>query len=119
MSECRALPRKKGSPVTATRILAPAIALLLLTMPAAYPAAFTLEQVLSAPFASDIVAAPAGRAFAWASDARGRRNLWLALARAPNGAFAAHPLTHYSSDDGLEISDIAFLPRHEELVYVL
>jgi len=105
--------------VTATRILAPAIALLLLATPAAYPAAFTLEQVLSAPFASDIVAAPAGRAFAWVSDVRGRRNLWLALARAPNGAFAPHSLTHYSSDDGLEISDIAFLPRHEELLYVL
>ena len=105
--------------MTATRILAPAIALLLLATPAACPAPFTLEQVLSAPFASDIVAAPAGRAFAWVSDVRGRRNLWLALARAPNGAFAPHSLTHYSSDDGLEISDIAFLPRHEELLYVL
>ena len=104
--------------MTALRILTPAITLLVLAAPAAYPATFTLEQVLSAPFASDIVAAPAGRVFAWASDARGRRNLWLAVARARDGAVAAHPLTHYTSDDGLEISDIAFLPRHEALLYV-
>ena len=99
--------------------LAPAIALLVLNTATAYSAPFTLEQVLSAPFASDIVAAPQGRAFAWASDARGRRNLWLALVRSPNGAFEARPLTHYSADDGLEISDIAFRPHHEELLYVL
>ena len=53
--------------MTATRLLAAAVALLLLDTEAAYPATFTLEQVLSAPFASDIVAAPQGRAIAWAS----------------------------------------------------
>lgn len=101
------------------RFAAPLIGALLLTTPAAYPAPFTLEQVLSAPFASDIVAAPAGRTVAWASNASGRRNLWLAVARAPNGGFAAHPLAHYAADDGLEISDIAFVPGHDEVVYVL
>ena len=105
--------------MTITRFAAPLIGALLLSTPAAYPAAFTLEQVLSAPFASDIVAAPAGRAFAWASDARGRRNVWLALGRSANAGFAVHPLTHYTADDGLEISDIAFVPGHEELLYVL
>ena len=101
------------------RFAAPLIGALLLTTPAAYSAAFTLEQVLSAPFASDIVAAPGGRTFAWASDARGRRNLWLALARSANAGVTAHSLTHYTADDGLEISDIAFIPGREELLYVL
>jgi dipeptidyl aminopeptidase/acylaminoacyl peptidase len=94
-------------------------ALLLLATPAAYPAGFTLEQILGAPFASDLVAAPAGRAIAWASDARGRRNLWLAVAQRPDGALQARALTHYSADDGREVTDIAFIPRHEELLYVL
>jgi dipeptidyl aminopeptidase/acylaminoacyl peptidase len=93
--------------------------LLLLALRTAYPAAFTLEQVLSAPFASDIVAAPSGRAFAWVSYARGRRNVWLATARSADGRFESHALTRYTADDGLAIADIAFVPRHEELLYVL
>ena len=105
--------------MTASRIAAPVIATLLLAAPATYATGFTLEQILSAPFASDIVAAPTDRAFAWASDARGRRNLWLALARSPHGGFEARPLTHYTADDGLVISDIAFVPHHEALLYVL
>ena len=44
--------------MTVTRFAAPLVGALLLTPPAAYSAAFTLEQVMSAPFASDIVAAP-------------------------------------------------------------
>jgi dipeptidyl aminopeptidase/acylaminoacyl peptidase len=106
--------------VTATRLAAPVIAaLLLFAVPAAHPAGFTLEQVLSAPFASDIVAAPSGRAFAWASYVRGRRNVWLATARSPDGSFESRPLTHYTADDGLAIADLAFVPRHEALLYVL
>jgi dipeptidyl aminopeptidase/acylaminoacyl peptidase len=94
-------------------------ALSLLATPAAHTAEFTLEQILSAPFAADIVAAPAGRAFAWVSNARGRRNVWLAIARAGGGSFEARPLTHYSVDDGLDVTDVAFVPRHDELLYVL
>jgi dipeptidyl aminopeptidase/acylaminoacyl peptidase len=105
--------------VTATRFLAAIIGTVLLTTPVAYPAGFTLEQILSAPFASDIVAAPSARAFAWVSYARGRRNVWLAVARSTDGRFESHPLTRYTADDGLAIADIAFLPRHDELLYVL
>lgn len=94
-------------------------ALLLLATPAAHPAGFTLEQILGAPFASALIAAPSGRALAWASDARGRRNLWLATAQHPDGALEARALTHYSADDGREVTDIAFVPRHDELLYVL
>jgi dipeptidyl aminopeptidase/acylaminoacyl peptidase len=94
-------------------------ALLLLAIPAAHPAGFTIEQILGAPFASGLVAAPSGRALAWSSDARGRRNLWLAVAHPPDGALEARALTRYSADDGREITDIAFVPRHDELLYVL
>jgi dipeptidyl aminopeptidase/acylaminoacyl peptidase len=94
-----------------------AVALLLLT-PAVFAAGFTIPQILSAPFASDIVASREARAFAWVSDARGARNVWLAVAASAGGAFEAHPLTHYTADDGLEIAEIAFVPHHDALLYV-
>lgn len=90
---------------------------LLAQSPAALAAGFTIPQILAAPFASDIVASRDVRAFAWVSDARGARNVWLAVAPSANGAFEARTLTHYTADDGLEIADLAFVPRHDELLY--
>ena len=86
---------------------------------AADSARFSLEQILSAPFAADLVAAPDGRAFAWVSNDRGRRNVWLAEARPGGGAFKARALTHYRADDGLDVSELAFVPKRHELLYVL
>ena len=46
--------------------------------PAATPAsAFTLEQVLSAPYPMDLTAAPSGGAVAWVFDVNGSRNVWV------------------------------------------
>lgn len=94
------------------------LVLAVLGMPAARAASFTLEQVLGAPFASTLVAASQGRAFAWVSNAGGARNVWYAAA--PTGAPrpAARVLTHYAADDGLEISDLAFVPHRDALLYV-
>src|SRR2546422_310566 len=39
---------------------------------------FTLEQVMSAPFPTDLVASPRGNRIAWIFDAQGLRNIWLA-----------------------------------------
>jgi dipeptidyl aminopeptidase/acylaminoacyl peptidase len=91
---------------------------LLLLAPTAHTASFTIEQILAAPFASDIVAAPAGRTVAWVSNARGRRNVWLAVEAARGAPFVARVLTHYSADDGLDIADLAFVPNHQQLLYV-
>ena len=93
--------------------------LLSLAAAGAQAAEFTIPQVLGAPFASDLVAAPEGRAFAWVSDARGQHNVWLALPRRGSAGFETRQLTHYLADDGLGIGDIAFVPRHDELLYVL
>src|SRR5712691_6871260 len=38
---------------------------------------FTLEQVMSAPFPSDLVAAPAGGKVAWVLNVKGARNIWI------------------------------------------
>ena len=94
-----------------------ALLAVLLAAPAAFAADFTIAQVLSAPFASHLVAAPDARACAWVSNARGRRNVWLALAAGERG-FESHTLTHYGADDGLEVIDLAFVPHHELLAYV-
>ena len=40
---------------------------------------FTLRQAMSAPFTSDLTAAPVGDAFAWVSNAEGKRNIWVAM----------------------------------------
>jgi dipeptidyl aminopeptidase/acylaminoacyl peptidase len=103
--------------VTAARICSVLRLLPLLLAPAAFARDFTIPQVLSAPFASHLVAAPDARAFAWVSNARGRRNVWLALAK-HDGGFESRPLTHFEADDGLEVIDLAFVPHHELLAYV-
>ncbi len=83
----------------------------------AVPAAgspFTLEQVLSAPFPSELVAAPSGGAVAWVFDARGARNIWIA--EPPE--YRGRSVTSYRDDDGQEISDVAFTQDGRTLVYV-
>ena len=78
---------------------------------------FTIEQVLSAPYPTDLVAAPDGGRFAWVSDSAGVRNVWLATPAPGAARYESRPVTHYSGDDGLEIADLAFVP-HGGLLFV-
>ena len=75
---------------------------------------FSVEQILSAPFPSEIVAAPSGARIAWVFDERGARNLWVA----EGPAFAGRRLTTYQLDDGQEITNLAFSPDGATVVYV-
>ncbi|MEP6769205.1 MAG: prolyl oligopeptidase family serine peptidase [Acidobacteriota bacterium] len=75
---------------------------------------FTLEQVLSAPFPSELVAAPAGGGVAWVFDARGARNIWTA----GPPEYRGRRVTAYRDDDGQEISDLAFTSDGKTIVYV-
>ena len=74
---------------------------------------FTLEQVMSAPFPSELVAAPVDGTVAWVFDARGVRNMWVA---APPG-YKARALTSYTVDDGQEIAELAWTPDAHAIVY--
>jgi len=65
---------------------------------------FTIEQVLSPPFPSDLVAAGRGQRVAGVFDAQGRRNIWVA----EGPQFQARQLTQYNADDGQEITDLQF-----------
>lgn len=79
---------------------------------------FTLDQVLSAPFSSQLTAALSGGAFAWVTDTQGRRNLWVATRNADGKSYTSRQLTKYSNDDGVEIGDIAWAPDGQSIVYV-
>jgi dipeptidyl aminopeptidase/acylaminoacyl peptidase len=75
---------------------------------------FSLEQVLSSPFPSDLVASKQGDKVAWIFDAQGKRNIWVA--EAP--AFKGRPLTRYTKDDGQEITEPVFSPDGSWIAYV-
>lgn len=61
-------------------LLAGLLAILVVITPLSHGDGFSLEQVLSAPFPSDLVAAPRGDKVAWVFNAKGVRNLWVASA---------------------------------------
>jgi dipeptidyl aminopeptidase/acylaminoacyl peptidase len=89
-------------------------ALLLLACCAAQAqqAPFTIDQVLSAPFPSDLTGGP--NAFAWVSNARGVRNVMVA---APPD-YRARAVTAYTADDGQEIGSPKFTPDGASILYV-
>jgi len=75
---------------------------------------FTLEQVLSVPFNSNLIAAKSGNRIAWTSNKKGKRNIWAA----EGPGFAAKQLTPYEKDDGGELSDLSFSADGNTIVYV-
>jgi dipeptidyl aminopeptidase/acylaminoacyl peptidase len=75
---------------------------------------FTLEQIMSAPFPTDLTAAPKSGAVAWVLDQNGARNIWVA--EAPD--YKGRRLTDYHDDDGQEIAQIAWTPDGRSIIYV-
>ncbi|HEX8184280.1 MAG TPA: prolyl oligopeptidase family serine peptidase [Blastocatellia bacterium] len=90
------------------------LALVLITAQLAWANGFSLEQVLSSPFPSDLIASKQGDKVAWIFDAQGKRNIWVA--EAP--AFKGRQLTRYSKDDGQEIAEPVFSPDGNWIAYV-
>ncbi|HEX3915140.1 MAG TPA: prolyl oligopeptidase family serine peptidase [Steroidobacteraceae bacterium] len=78
----------------------------------AHPAPFTIEDVMQAPYPSDLVAAAAGNAIAWVYDTKGCRNIWIAQ----DGK--ARQLTSYTQDDGFDIADLAWSEDAARLAFV-
>ena len=78
---------------------------------------FTIEQVLSSPFPTELVAAAHGSRVAWVFDAKGVRNVWVA--DGPDFAHTARPLTHYTADDGQPIASLRLTPDGRAAVYAL
>jgi dipeptidyl aminopeptidase/acylaminoacyl peptidase len=76
--------------------------------------AFTMAQMLHYPYATELASAEQGDTIAWVRDLDGARNVWFA--HGPD--FAPLQLTHYTEDDGQEITQLTFSPDGTRLVYV-
>ena len=81
-------------------------------------ARFTIEQALSAPFTSNLRAAPTKSRLAWEANLDGRRNLWVGEPAPGGTGYVAHQVTHYTEDDGQELSAPEWTPDAESIVYV-
>jgi hypothetical protein len=79
----------------------------------AHPAAFTLDDVMQAPFAWDMLAAPTGTAVAWVFNAKGCSNIWVADPHGPK----ARQITPYRGDDGFDIGELAWSPDTKSIAF--
>ncbi|MDI9880326.1 S9 family peptidase [Flectobacillus longus] len=77
-------------------------------------AQFSLEQVLSSAFPSELKASPVKNQIAWVFNQTGSRNIYLA--EAPD--FKPRKLTNYEGDNGQEINSITFLPNGKSLLFI-
>ena len=75
---------------------------------------FSIRQVLSAPFPSNLVSAPSGDRLAWVHNREGVRNIWLA--EGPD--FTGKAITNFREDDGETIHSLRFSPDGGLLVFV-
>jgi dipeptidyl aminopeptidase/acylaminoacyl peptidase len=89
-------------------------ALLMTQVAGARPAAFTINQVMEAPYPSNLLAAPSGKAVAWVFDTKGVRNIWVADS---SGAAQARPITTFTEDDGFDIGDLAWSPDTKSIAF--
>lgn len=99
-----------------TRSIFLVIALLAAAVALARPsrASFTMAQVLGYPYPVTLVAAKQGGRLAWVLDERGVRNIWVAS----EPGFEPRQVTHYTTDDGQELTQLAFSHDGDWLVYV-
>ena len=95
------------------RRIAPVI--LLVSIPVTtHAATFTIEQVLSSPFPSELVAASHAPRIAWVFNTKGIRNVWIA----DGPAFVARQVTHYAGDTGDPIASLRLTPDGRTILYV-
>ncbi|MGH9330902.1 MAG: DPP IV N-terminal domain-containing protein, partial [Vicinamibacterales bacterium] len=76
--------------------------------------ALTIPELLSAPFPTNLTAAPSGGAVAWVFNDRGARNVWIATPPEYRG----RALTTYAGDDGQEVGDLSWTPDGRTILYV-
>lgn len=74
----------------------------------------SIEDIMSVPFPSPVVAAPTGARFAWVESLQGVRNIWVYDAHEDR----SWQVTRYTADDGQGLSQLRWLPDGSGLVYV-
>jgi dipeptidyl aminopeptidase/acylaminoacyl peptidase len=75
--------------------------------------AFTIEQVLSAPFPLGLTTAAHAPRVAWIFDNKGERNIWVA--DPPD--FVPRQVTRYKGDEGQQIASVRLSPDGKTIVY--
>jgi len=78
---------------------------------------FTVEQVMSSPFPSELVAAEHGSRVSWVFDLKGVRNVWVA--DGPDFGRTARAVTHYAGDEGQPIASLKLTPDGNTVVYAV
>src|SRR5581483_9627158 len=76
--------------------------------------AFTVAQALDYPYAAELTSAEHEDVIAWVRNLQGVRNVWIA--RGPD--YAPMQMTHYTEDDGQEITQLTFTADAGHLLYV-
>jgi dipeptidyl aminopeptidase/acylaminoacyl peptidase len=101
--------------LAANRLFLAVVVLLLVSVSAtAQREGVTIESIMSAPFLSDMRAAPSGNRVAWVQNASGMRNIFVA--EAPE--FRARQITNHRVDDGQDITHLVWMPDARTIVFV-
>jgi dipeptidyl aminopeptidase/acylaminoacyl peptidase len=79
-----------------------------------HTAPFALDDVMQAPFAWNMLAAPTGTAVAWVFNAKGCSNIWVAD---PSHGAKARQITPYTEDDGFDIGELAWSPDTKSIAF--
>jgi dipeptidyl aminopeptidase/acylaminoacyl peptidase len=74
----------------------------------------SIKKLLSYPYPSNLTTSPATGALAWTFDYMGQRNIYLSKDKGKS----FKQLTHYTKDDGQEISRLQFSSNGKWLVYM-
>ena len=77
-------------------------------------AGFTIEQITSYPFPTELTVAPHGSRVAWVFNERGVRNVYVA----EGPGFEPRKLTDFASDDGQELTNLSISADGNWVVYV-
>lgn len=97
--------------LTATALMSLAFSVSIVLMPSR-AAAFSMGDVLSAPFADNLTASPDGTVLVWKVHLRGERNLYT------NEGGTVRKLTPYDQDDGQDLDSVQVLASNDAVVYM-
>jgi dipeptidyl aminopeptidase/acylaminoacyl peptidase len=74
---------------------------------------FTIEQILGAPFPTQLTGAPQGSRIAWVFSQQGAQNVWVA----DGPQFTPRQVTHYIGDTGQPIASLRLSPDGSSIIY--
>lgn len=77
-------------------------------------AQMSIENLLSAPFPSELQSSPDGNYMAWVFNDKGVRNVWMADVNSNK----AKAVTHFTEDDGEEITSLCIIPGNSKIIFV-